>query len=234
MGQRWAGELGSADYLGDGYFSSEAQDSVRWLWYRKMTEGQNTLSIGGANQNVNAQPVVTWGSSGTTQGSSTVLDIPSDSTAFMVADLSTNYFGTSIKRGIRFFNGRRQFLLQDEITGANATTYWRMHTNATVTIDGNNANLALGGKQLQVQLISPPSGVTWQVVDPVRTADAPQLQTGQEADQPNPGVSVLSLSIPASTATTTIQVIFNPQWDDFSSFTTPSLVALSNWSLTSH
>jgi hypothetical protein len=152
----------------------------------------------------------------------------------MVADLTTNYFGTSIKRGIRFFNGRKQFLVQDEITGTTAVTYWRMHTNATITIDGNNANLELHGKKLQVQLISPPTGVAWAVVDPVRTADAPALQTGQEADQPNPGVSVLSLSVPASTATTTLQIIFNPQWDGFSSFTTPSLVALSAWSLTSH
>lgn len=233
MGERWAGELGSADYLGNGYFSSEAQDSVRWLWYRKMTEGQNTLSIAGANQNVNAQPVVTWGSSGTTQGSSTVADIASDSTAFMVADLSTNY-GQNVKRGIRFFNGRKQVLLQDELNGVNAVTYWRMHTNATVTIDGNNANLSLNGKNLQVQLVSPPDGVTWQTLEPVRTSDAPQLGAGQEADQPNPGVTVLGLNIPANAGTTTIQVIFNPQWDGFSSFTTPSVVALSAWSLTSH
>lgn len=27
MGQRWAGELGSGNYLADGYFSSEAQNS---------------------------------------------------------------------------------------------------------------------------------------------------------------------------------------------------------------
>ncbi|KIM34528.1 hypothetical protein M408DRAFT_325905 [Serendipita vermifera MAFF 305830] len=233
LGERWAGELGSADYLGNGYFSSEAQDSVRWLWYRKMTEGQNTLSIAGANQNVNAQPVVKFDSSGTAQGSSTVMDIPTDSTAYMTADLSTNY-GQNIKRGIRFFNGRRQVLLQDELAGVNAVTYWRMHTNATVTIDGNNANLSLNGKNLQVQLISPPTGVSWATVEPVRTADAPQLQTGQEADQPNPGVTVLSLSIPASADTTTIQVIFNPQWDGFSSFNTPALVALDAWSLTSH
>jgi len=199
-----------------------------------MTEGQNTLSIAGQNQNVGGLPVVTWGSTGDAQGSSTVLDLPSNSTAYMTADLTTMYFGQSIKRGIRFFSGRRQVLLQDELTGVNATTYWRMHTNATITIDGNNANLTLGGQNLQVQLIDPPSGVAWQNLAPERTADAPQLQTGQEADQPNPGVSVLSLSIPASTTTTTIQVIFNPQWSDFSSFTTPALVPLSGWSLTSH
>lgn len=231
LGQRWAGELGSGDYLGDGYFSSEAQDSVRWLWYRKMTEGQNTLSIGGANQNVDALPVVTWGSTGEAQASSTIMELPGSSTAFMVADLTTAY-GQNVQRGIRFINGRRQVLLQDELTDVTETTYWRMHTNATVTIDGANANLSLGGKDLQVQLINPPDGVSWETLDPVRTDDAPQLQPGQDPDQENPGVTVLSLSIPAGS--NTIQVLFNPAWDDFSDFQTPSLVPLSDWSTTSH
>ena len=91
MGQRWAGELGSADYLGANYFASEAQDSVRWLWYRKMTEGQNTLNVNGANQLVTAAPTIKWQTSGTQQGSSTVLDIPQDSSAYFVADLSSAY-----------------------------------------------------------------------------------------------------------------------------------------------
>jgi hypothetical protein len=232
MGQRWAGELGSADYLGTGYFSSETQDSVRWLWYRKMTEGQNTLSIGGANQNVDAQPVVRFESDGLTQGPTTVLDVPQDSTAYMVADLSTAYFGQNIKRGIRFINGRKQILLQDELTGVNGTTYWRMHTNATVDIDGTTATLKLSDKTMKVMLLSPPNGVTWQKGDAVRTEDAPTLGTGQEADQPNPGVTVLSLNIPEGT--NTIQVLFNPQWDGFSNFVTPNLSALDQWSLNSH
>lgn len=235
MGQRWAGELGSADYLGTGYFSSEAQDSVRWLWYRKMTEGQNTLSIGGANQDVvNAAPVVRFESSGLTQGDSTVLDVPQDNTAYMTADLTTAYFGQNIKRGIRFINGRKQVLLQDELTGINATTYWRMHTNATIAIDtaGTTATLTIEDKTMQVVLLNPPTGLQWQNVGPVRTEDAPALATGQEADQENPGVSVLSLSIPAGT--NSIQVLFNPQWEGFSSFQTPNPVALDNWSLTSH
>lgn len=91
MGQRWAGDLGSADYLGAGYFSSEDQNSVRWLWYRKMTEGQNTLNINGSNQLVTAAPTIKWQSSGTQQGSSTVLDIPQKSTAYFVADLTSAY-----------------------------------------------------------------------------------------------------------------------------------------------
>ena len=40
---RWAGELGLGDYLSTGYFTSGAQDADRWQYYRKMTEGQETI-----------------------------------------------------------------------------------------------------------------------------------------------------------------------------------------------
>lgn len=93
MGQRWAGELGSGDYLSEAYFNSEAQDAERWTYYRKKTEGQNCVVMGGGNQNVNALPTINYGSSNTVQGSSTVLDLPTDSTAFFTADLSSTYFG---------------------------------------------------------------------------------------------------------------------------------------------
>ena len=94
MGQRFAGEYGSGDYLSANYFSNETQTSQRWSYYRTMTEGQNVIAINGQNQDVTAQPTLIKGeSSGTQQGSSTVLDVPSDSTAYMVVDLSTAYGG---------------------------------------------------------------------------------------------------------------------------------------------
>jgi hypothetical protein len=93
LGTRWAGEFGSGDYLSPGYFSSDAQDSQRWMYYRKMTEGQNTILINKANQLVSAQPkILNSGSSNTTQpGGSTTFDLPSDSTAFWVADMTSAY-----------------------------------------------------------------------------------------------------------------------------------------------
>ena len=92
LGTRWAGELGSGDYTSIGYFSNDTQGSDRWMYYRKMTEGQNTILIGQANQNVNANPTVNSGSSLTTQGSSTVFSVPSNSTAFWTTDMSSAYF----------------------------------------------------------------------------------------------------------------------------------------------
>jgi Heparinase II/III-like protein len=92
LGTRWAGELGSGDYNAPNYFDSEAQNATRWLYYRKRTEGQNTILVNQQNQNVLANPVMTQGSSGTTQGLSTVFTPPSDSTSFVVFDLSSAYF----------------------------------------------------------------------------------------------------------------------------------------------
>ena len=94
MGQRWAGELGSGDYLSDGYFDGDTATSPRWLYYRKRTEGQNTIVVNKQNQQLSALPTVKYDSSGTVQGSSTVLTVPDDSTAFFTADLTAAYGGT--------------------------------------------------------------------------------------------------------------------------------------------
>jgi len=92
LGTRWAGDLGSGDYLAAGYFDSEAQDSTRYLYYRKRTEGQNTILINQQNQLVTGDPpAMTYGSSGTAQESSTVFNVPSDSTAFVVFDMTSAY-----------------------------------------------------------------------------------------------------------------------------------------------
>ena len=92
LGTRWAGELGSGDYNAEGYFDSEAQDSARWLYYRKRTEGQNTILVNQQNQDVAAQPTMNYDTSGTVQGSSTVFKAPSNSTAYVVFDLTSAYF----------------------------------------------------------------------------------------------------------------------------------------------
>lgn len=131
-------------------------------------------------------------------------------------------------------NGRRQVLLQDDISTTSGDVMWRMHTNASVAINGATATLSLNGKTLQASILSPTS-VSFGTAQPTRLASDPPLPTGPEdADQENKGVTVLTISVPAGT--TSIQVLFNPQWPGFSSseFVTPQSVPLSSWSLTSH
>ncbi|KAF7363785.1 hypothetical protein MSAN_01036400 [Mycena sanguinolenta] len=233
LGTRWAGELGSADYNSPGYFTSVDQDGQRWQYYRKMTEGQNTILINKSNQNLNAAPTVNYGTSNTTQGPTTVNVVPQDSTAFFTQDMTSAYFdATSVKRGIRLLNGRRQILLQDEVT-ASQGVMWRMHTNATVSVDssGTSATLTLDGQTMQVQMLNPPSGAKFTTTDAVRfsTDVTPPIP-----DQPNPGVTVLIIDLPAGTYN--LQVLFNPQWpsSDGVNYVTPPSVALDSWTLRSH
>ncbi|KAJ7726399.1 heparinase II/III family protein [Mycena metata] len=231
LGTRWAGELGSADYLSPGYFTDAAQDGARWKYYRKMTEGQNTILINQANQDLTAAPTIKFDTSNTTQGPTTVNVVPDDSTAFFTTDMTSAYFdATSVKRGIRLLNGRKQVLLQDEVT-ASQSVMWRMHTNATVTIDasGTSATLALDGQTLKIAMLSPPDGAQFKTGPAVRFSTDP---TPPEADQENPGVTVLMISLPAGTYT--LQVLFNPQWPGSVNYVTPPTVAIDSWSLRSH
>ncbi|THV07870.1 hypothetical protein K435DRAFT_825197 [Dendrothele bispora CBS 962.96] len=124
--------LGSGDYLSTGYFTSEAQDAQRWMYYRKMTEGQNTILVNRTNQLKDT--------SGTKQGSGTVFTVDQDSTALMASSV-------------------HRVLIQDEVTSS-TTWQWRMHTNATVSVSGNSATLDLDGKTMKLDILSP-SGATF-------------------------------------------------------------------------
>ena len=125
-------------------------------------------------------------------------------------------------------------LLQDEIN-ASQPIMWRMHTNATISVDsaGTTATLTIDDKTMQVSILSPSSGATFAKMDPVRFSDDPPLPQGA-VDSPNPGVSVLTISLDPGQYT--LQVLFNPQWSGMSSsdFVTPPSVPLGSWSLTSH
>jgi hypothetical protein len=93
LGTRWAGEFGSADYRSPNYFSNDTQESDRWKYYRKMTEGQNTLLVNKANQLVSAAPsIIKSESSGTKQPvGTTVFEVDNDSTAYWIADITSAY-----------------------------------------------------------------------------------------------------------------------------------------------
>lgn len=233
MGQRWAGELGSGNYDAPGYFNGNAQtgdQGTRWLYYRKRTEGQNTIVVGEQNQLINSAPSINSGSTNDAQDASTTYTVPKGSTAFFTMDSTSAYTNvTSMKRGIRFINDRKQVLLQDEVN-TSAAVQWRMHTNATVTPNGSSATLLLADKTMKVQILSP-SGATFTTLNATRYPDDP---TPPQADQDNPGVTVLAINLPAGQAQ--IQVLFNPQWAGMSDsdFVTPPSVNLDQWTVTSH
>lgn len=130
-------------------------------------------------------------------------------------------------------NGRRQVLLQDDIS-ASASIQWRMQTNATVTpISDTAVTLTIDGKSVKMELLNAPNGAKITTQDPVRLPTDPALPDGQ-SDQPNPGVTVVTIALDAGTYN--LQVLFSPQWDGMSAndFVTPPFVAVNDWSLKSH
>jgi hypothetical protein len=89
--------------------------------------------------------------------------------------------------------------------------------------------LTIDGKTMDVSILNAPDGATF------TTSDATRLSTDvtpPAPDQDNPGVTVLLISLPPGTYN--LQVLFNPQWNDGTSFVTPPSVALDDWNLTSH
>lgn len=139
---------------------------------------------------------------------------------------------TTFSRGIRLLNTRKQVLLQDEIESS-ASIQWRMHTNATVSIDGDQITLTLDGQTMIMQVLNAPSGINISTSAATRLSTDPALPEDQ-TDQANPGVTVVTMDLPAGSYT--LEVLFNPQWSGMSSsdFVSPSSVALKDWSLTSH
>ncbi|GKT61408.1 hypothetical protein ColTof3_08747 [Colletotrichum tofieldiae] len=226
MGERWAGELCQDDYLAEGYFSSENQDSKRWEFYRCRTEGQNTIVMNGGNQIAIAEPY-TWFESTEMMGNTSQIT----STAYWIADLTSAYNGTTFHRGLRMLNERKQVLVQDEIGTAPLGCLWRMHTNASISYakDQRTAHLELNNKTLDVVLQSP-INATFQTLEPVSLGGSRVM--GSLKDMPNSGVSVLAIEI--LSANSTVAVIFSPRWTEDWEAQMPEIVPLKEWTLTSH
>lgn len=143
-------------------------------------------------------------------------------------------YRTSFSRGVRVLNKRQQVLVQDEIN-ASASVMWRAHTNASIALSNNNltATLTIDSNTLEATLLNPPSGAQFSTMDAVRLPTDPPTPAGWP-DQPNTGVTVLVVSLPAGQYT--LEILLNPQWPGVSSssYVQPSSVPLSQWSLTSH
>ncbi|KAL0938150.1 uncharacterized protein CTRU02_207881 [Colletotrichum truncatum] len=225
MGERWAGELCQDDYLAEGYFSGESQDSRRWDYYRCRTEGQNTMVMNGENQIADSQPQTRFESS-EMNGDPDLIE----TTAYWIVNMAAAYNGTRIQRGLRMLNKRRQVLIQDEIGTSPHSFQWRMHTNASISYskDQRTARLDLNNKTLDVILQSPVNAV-FETLEPVPQGDS---RKDNLKDMSNEGVSVLAIDI--FSGSSTVSVVFSPRWGRDKEVKLPKLVPLEEWTLGSH
>ncbi|MEM5011277.1 heparinase II/III family protein [Niallia taxi] len=146
LGVRWAGELGAEDYNSKGYSDLK---SGRWLYYRKRTEGQNTLVISSnnnTNQNKEAKGKIKDFNSNKNEASVTI-DMTS---AYENAD--------SIQRKLELVDNRSKVIIEDNISlSKESEIFWFMHTRAKIGLspDLKTAVLVRKGKVLYAQIKSP-------------------------------------------------------------------------------
>jgi len=208
MGERWFTELGPDNYNLPGYGTYlnniYTEDIGRWTYYRKRTEGQNTLVINPCElggQNSQAKSQITTFESGYDGGYVTV----------DMLDAYANFGATSAKRGLMLFDNRSRVLLRDELTCSSVSeVYWFAHTQAEITIssDGKTAELTLNGKKLIAQ-ISEPSNAVFTSMDAVPLATSPNPD-GQNSLE---GYRKLVIHL-ENVTTTSIAVVFTPVLED--------------------
>lgn len=201
LGQRWALDLGPDDYNLPAYFGKE-----RWNYYRLRTEGHNTLTLDGRNQEPKAvAPLVAFRSS--------------PDAAFAIADLSAAYApsgATALRRGIALLPGRERVLVQDEIAaGRPVEVVWALHTKAEAAVDGDGARLTQGGATLHARILAP-EGARFAVEEV--NIPAPQ--------RPAPGVRKLVVRLPDTVASARIAVLLAPGAGPAD---LPNVVPLDQW-----
>lgn len=220
-GVRWATDPGSENYNLPGYWDM-TESGLRWTYYRKRTEGHNTIVINPSakpEQDVKAVSKITKFEDNREQG------------AFAIADMTEAYKAsvTSARRGVALTDHRRQFLVQDEIRAKlPSELYWFMHTTAQIDIaeDGQTAILSSGDQRLQVQLLSP-TDARFSEMDavPLPTSPNPPGQT------PNTGVKKLAIHL-QNVKDTTVSVRMIPLQPGQSVVTEmPAVVPLDQWSV---
>lgn len=182
-GRRWAVDLGGDSYGLPGYFGKE-----RWDYFRTNTQSHNTLTIDSKNQDPAAKaPIVAF--------------LSTPSRAFAVADLTKAYSkqASSARRGIALLD-RRRVLVQDELTpAAPAEVTWKMLTRATLVVDGATATLKQDDAVLIARVLEP-SGARFEV----------QAASPAPPQNPNRGVSALSVRVSAEMKPVRIVVLLEP------------------------
>ncbi|MCD6506225.1 heparinase II/III family protein [Candidatus Poribacteria bacterium] len=142
-GHRWAVDLGADDYNIPGYFGRQ-----RWSYYRLRTEGHNTITLNGENQDPHAEaPIVDFKST--------------PDLASAAADLSAAY-GDLAEKVLRTVSlvERRYVLIRDVIKAREPVEVaWNMHTPASVKVEGSKAMLSQNGATLLLEVIEPKDAI---------------------------------------------------------------------------
>ena len=142
LGHRWVVDLGADNYNMPGYFGNQ-----RWSYYRLRTEGHNTVTLNGENQEPSAKaPIVKFESSA--------------DRALATADLKSAY--PNAKKFLRTVSliNRREVVITDEIEAVEPMEVtWHLHTPANVEISGRTVMLTQNGDKLRMEVLEPENAI---------------------------------------------------------------------------
>ena len=148
MGERWAEDLGPADYGNSGYFVGIIGGG-RWKVYAKRAEGQNTLVFKPKAIFEDQYPFARAGFTSFEEdkqnGGTAVLDMTD---AYRLKDVE------KAERTFELYNSRSCLRIKDEFSCKKKTdACWFMHTKADIEIiDAHHAVLTLNGKKMNAVL----------------------------------------------------------------------------------
>ncbi len=212
LGTQWFSHIGGDNYSIPHYGE---KSNV----YRKRAEGRNTLVINPFNG-----PDQEWSRGQIDEFGST------DTAAFAIADITRAYAknATSVVRGIRVFNNKKEFLIQDEIkTKGDAEVYSFFHTGQKIKLDKDKHSAILSdnnGSRLYVELLSP-ANAELSIMDAVSLPQSPQV----DGQTPNDGFKKLTIHLKNvdSTMITLWAVPLLP--NQKLSVYKPSVISLAEW-----
>lgn len=174
-GVRWAVDLGTESY--DKMRAAKldlwnySQNSSRWTTFRVGPEGHNILRFDGENQQI--------------EGKATIKELKTKKGTFGNAvDLTSLYSkkAEKVERSI-FLNTDKSMLIQDEWTTKEQAVEvaWQWLTKAIVSKTATGLLLEQDGKQLEIKVVEPSSGISIEIED---VSTAKNLQ-----DSPNPNLT---------------------------------------------
>ena len=166
MGERWAVDLGPADYGDSGYFVGIIGGG-RWKVYAKRAEGQNTLVFNPKTIFEDQYPFARAGF--------TSFEEDRENGGKAVLDMSDAYRLKGVKKADRTFelyNSRTCLMIKDDFACRNESeVYWFMHTKADIEIlDPHHAVLTINGKKMNA-ILSEDSVGEFRVMEAVSLKD---------------------------------------------------------------
>ncbi|WP_309119589.1 Ig-like domain-containing protein [Paenibacillus sp.] len=222
LGERWALDLGNENYNLPGFW--QYAEGTRWTYYRKGTQGHNTVVINPLSNPVHMQdydaPALLVRSESKPRGAYGVLDLteryPNDAVSF--------------KRGMMLTADRSQLILQDEIRlKGPSDIYWFMHTGATISIleGGRAAILTKNDKKLYVKMVEAPAGAVFSEMKAEPLPGTPNPE-GQSA---NRGVRKLAVHM-TNASEANLSVWMAPLYEeDPLPLSAPGFTPLDAWSI---